>query len=172
MANCCSYGMRIKGDKVNVEEFIRAMKWEGEYEEQGTGRVYDCDVYDEYELDGKYVVQCNGSCAWSVLSAMRQFDNENNIEQLSARLNLIIEAFSEECGLQFMEHFAIDSGAVLCDDCIDWTCYCIDEIEEEDFWEEYGEDLIKAGITKDNYMDYVIDDRISIGGIEWDYEFI
>ena len=175
MANNCDFGMKVKGIKSNVEAFVRAMQWEGEYAEQGVGRIYYCDVIESNAQDDNvWVFDLCGDCAWSIWTAMRNAENPNNIEALSKRLNLMIEVISEEPGVGFMEHFAIDNGEILCDDCIDWTSICIDEIEddEEEFWENYGAELAKEGITRDNYMDYVVDDYINIGGIEWDYDFI
>ena len=174
MANDCGYGMKVKGNHANVEEFIRAMRWEGEYEEQGIGRVFSCDVSIICKEDDVCIYDLFGDCAWSIWSAMRKANNPNNIEALSKKLNLTIEVFSEEPGIGFMEHFAVENGKVLCDDCIDWTSICIDEMEddEEEFWENYGEELAKEGITRENYEEYVQDERIDIGGIKWEYEFI
>ena len=50
MANNAYYHAHIKGDESNVKEFIRAMKWEGEYAENGAGRIFSCYVIDECVL--------------------------------------------------------------------------------------------------------------------------
>ena len=44
MANSCYYLMHVFGERVNVKEFIRAMRHEGEYADSGVGRVFSCDV--------------------------------------------------------------------------------------------------------------------------------
>lgn len=174
MANYCDYYMIVKGEAAHVEEFIRAMSWEGEYENCGVGRVYDCDVIEkDTDLDGLTFAVLTGNCAWSIISAMRIESNENNIEKLSARLNLAIEAYSSECGCEFQEHYCVINGVIQCDDCIDYTEICIEDLEEigDDFWEQSW--IVDAGVTKENAMEYAEDDWIKIGGYDsWTWEFV
>ena len=170
MANNCYYEMHVFGERVNVKEFIRAMRHEGEYADSGVGRVFSCDVKVEYTTKGKAICLCEGDCAWSVLSAMRNDSNPNNIEKLSERLHLDIEVYSAEYGIGFEEHYAICDGEVMVDECIDAYEWCVDDIDD-DFFE--NEDVIEAGITKDNYKDFVVDDYIRVGGYDnWDFEYV
>lgn len=180
MANNAYYRAHIKGDESNVKEFIRAMKWEGEYAENGAGRIFSCYVIDECVLwsDANHAYFCDmeGDVAWSILSALRKEYNPNNIEELSKRLNLVIEMFSQEPGMGFMEHFVVDNGKVLCDDCFDYCEYDIDKFEEnmddigDEFWEQ---DFVKeSGITRENYIEFANDGYIEIGGCPMDWEYV
>ena len=177
MANNCFYQMRVVGDKrENLEKFFRAMNWEGEYKESGVGRVYDCDMLDDIELraDGLYEMTLAGDCAWSVQCAMIKGvtrDFPNGLPAQSERLNLDIEVYSEECGLEFQEHHLFKKGEHLISDCVDW--YDIDlEGHEDDV--EYVNELIDdykiaEHIKTGNYKDYVEDGYLRVGGFEWKY---
>jgi hypothetical protein len=104
---------------------------------------------------------------------MRQNSDSNNIEQLSARLNLAVEAYSSECGFEFQEHFCVINGEVQCDECIDWTEVDIDVLENigDDFWEQDW--VVESGITKENATQYAEDGYVSIGGYaEWNFEIV
>lgn len=178
MANNCWYDLSVKGTEADVKEFIRAMKWEGEYAEQGVGRVFDFYISDEFEWSGLYYCKADGDCAWSVKSAMCNISNPNNLEELSKRLNLTIEIFSSEPGIGFKEHFVVENGTVMCDDCFDYYECDIDEFEEmmqngdigDDFWEQ--DYVVEAGMTKENYMEFEHDGYIEVGGCELNWEFV
>ena len=172
MANLCSYKMKVWGTEENVQKFLRAMMWQGEYKENGVGRVYDCDVDECYSEGDEYSAVCYGSCAWSVLTAMRNHEC-NNLEKLSEQLGLSIEVYAEEGGIGFQEHFCVINGEIQCDECIDWYELDVEEIEEctDDFWKQDW--VVASGITKENYMDYAEDGYVHIGGYEsWDWEYV
>lgn len=179
MANNCDVSIHVKGTKVSVQEFIRAMQWKGEYEECGVGRIYVCEVIDEcYLHENYYFADIWADCAWSVLSAMRNASNSNNLEAISKRLDLTIEIFSKEPCAGFMEHFVVENGTVMVDDCFDYYECDADKFEElvnngalsDDFWER---DFIKeAGMTKENYMEFQHDGYIEVGGCDENWEFV
>ena len=164
MANNAFYHMKVVGDISNVEEFIRAMKWQGEYAEQGVGRVFNADVY---EKEDNYAI-IGGDCAWSIISAMRNEFNNNNIEKLSERLHLAIEAYCEECGFEFQEHFLVNNGVVIIDQCVDWEEHCVEDYETK---EEAEEDLCVT-FTEEEWRNRKANDyRICRGGFEsWEFE--
>lgn len=164
MANNAFYSMKVVGAHRNVDEFIRAMQWNGEYAEQGVGRVFNADVY---EREDTYAI-IGGDCAWSIISAMRNEANKNNIEKLSERLNLAIEAYCEECGFEFQEHFLVKNGNVIIDECIDWEEHCV---EDYDTKEEAEEDL-GTTFTEEEWSSREANDyRICRGGYDsWDFE--
>lgn len=175
MANNCWYRLKVKGSKDNVEEFIRAMKWEGEYADGGVGRVFCCYETPRYADADEVCIsaELEGDCAWSVLSSMRAENNPNNIEELSKRLSLGIEVYSEEVGMEFQEHFAVLNGEIQCDDCIDYAEVqeeCIEDMDDE-FWES---DMVESsGVTKENYKDYLDDGYLRVGGYDsWDWEYV
>lgn len=171
MANNAYYEMKVVGRQDNVEAFVRAMLWEGEYEQQGVGRVFSCEVYEQGESNNGYYVLLSGDCAWSILSAMRKEYNPNNIEKLSEKLELSIEAYCEECGFEFQEHFLVVNGDVEIDECIDWDELCVDELNQlaDEFWQQ--DYVIESGITKENAKEYAVDGYVCIGGYEsWNFQ--
>ena len=177
MANNCWYDLSVKGTEENVKAFIRAMKWQDEYADCGVGRVFECDIIDEFAWRGEYYAKISGDCAWSVKSAMCQAYNENNLEAISQRLNLTIEVFSEEPGIGFMEHFAVENGSIMVDDCFDYYECDIDEFEmlmnndELDYF--FEQDFVKeAGMIKENYMEFMHDGYIEVGGCDLNWEFV
>lgn len=169
MANNAYYEMKVVGRQDNVEAFVRAMNWEDEYEQQGVGRVFSCEVYEQGESNNGYYVLISGDCAWSIASAMRVAHNPNNIERLSKRLELSIEAYSEELGMEFQEHFLVVNGDVEIDECVDVSEIDIEELDEyeDDFWQQ--DYVVASGITKDNAKEHAIDGYVRIGGYDsWD----
>ena len=62
MANNAYYEIKVVGRQDNVEAFVRAMLWEGEYEQQGAGRVFSCEVYGQGESNNGYYVLLSGDC--------------------------------------------------------------------------------------------------------------
>lgn len=165
MANSCHYYMNIYGEVANIREFIRAMRHEGEYTDGGVGRVFSCDEIVHY-----ITCLCEGDCAWSVLTAMRNGSDPNNIEKLSKRLHLDIEVYSSEYGVGFEEHFVVSDGNVIVDECVDAYTWSVDDIDD-DFFE--NKMVIDAGITRDNYEDFIVDDYITVGGYkDWWFEYV
>lgn len=178
MANICMIDVSVKGVEASVKEFIRAMKWQDEYKDCGVGRIFEVFEIDEFAWDGLYYAKLGCDCAWSVKSAMRNKSNLNNLEAISERLGLTIEIFSREPGIGFMEHFVVENGNVLVDDCFDYYECDIDLFEDglkdgcigDDFWEQ---DFIKeAGMTKENYMEFQRDGYIEVGGCDENWEFV
>lgn len=178
VANNCYFQMKVCGSKENVQDFYDMMKWQNKYKDNGVGRVFSCDCYEEYQQDNNYIMFLEGDCAWSIESAMVKdiFGNskQNDIVSASKNLSLAIEAYSEECGSAFQEHFIIKNGNVTTEDCVDWNCYCMDEIEtDEDAMRELLSDseIILKGITIENYKDFIDDDgNIKVGDFEdWEW---
>lgn len=186
MANHCYFEMRVKGTKANCEEFFQAMKGEGKYsgdkwENQGVGRVFDVDLINEgnTESDGYYFL--SGDCAWSIETAMRNPNNPNNIAELSEHLELTIEAFSQEEGLQFMEYFCIENGEVTKDEVEDWvSIYFEDWVTEDNMGEQWDENILpngslaeelgrRYGITRENFIDHMNEDSLEAGGFPFAY---
>ena len=172
MANNAYFEMHVKGQKPMVDEFVRAMERKGEYAYNGVGRIFSCDVFDDQKNDdGTVTYSMSGDCAWSILIGMRDREKQNNIERLSDRLGLEIEAYSEEYGIGFQEHVYINHGEVEVDECEDareWSVEC--ERLDDDIWSL--PEVEGAGITQENYMDYVQDGWLKVGGFEWDFDHV
>ena len=133
-----------------------------------TGPRHMFRVFETYvnrskdELNASYI---SGYCAWSVYSCMfkgdytyyndflKDYGNRyigfmgTTLPDESRRLNLKIEVYSEEPGLAFMEHFLIDNGEILIEDCVD--------VEYEHILDENGEETgeyeIIGGFEEDDY---------------------
>lgn len=140
MANNCYYEMRIVGKTEAVREFIRCMRGEGEFENGRLGRIFDCEIIDDSnletstEINGWAVVA--GDCAWSVkCSMMNDYIPRRNLESETARLGLCVEVFSEELGFEFQEHIIVDNGIISLDDSVDVEEFCLDDLQDEEIEE-------------------------------------
>lgn len=187
MPNYCDYSMCVKGTKENVEEFIKVIQADYNYgtmefsHDRHFFRVFEAN-YDEIEemLDGKYQAIIDGYCAWSVRSCMFdgyasyynsiKKDYPNNFRGTtllteSERLNLDIEVYSEECGCCFQEHYVVVNGDLICDECVEYNEYCIDEYNsKEDAEAELGIEISDEEWDSGECF-------ISRGGFEsWDFE--
>lgn len=124
-------------------------------------RVFEADLLDtedDYDVKNKLIaVTVNGSCAWSVYCCMfkgeytyysnpkSKYDifKGTNMEDVTKELDLKVEIFSEEFGNNFMEHYLIDKGNILINEC-------------KDFETKYDKE-------EDVYV-------IASGGLDWDYQ--
>ena len=170
--------MKVRGYKDDIIQLHKAMTQEGNI---WMGRGADADL--EFEDDD--FATLTGTCKWSIQSAL--IDNavsmRNHPErwhfgdmdpsslefitlyQACYRWNLVMEVYSEECGNQFQEHYICDKGVILCDDCVDWEEYWIDDYETK----EEAEAELGITITDEEWENR--DDRITRGGFEnWDFE--
>lgn len=181
MPNYCDYEMRVQGKKENVEEFVKVIKTDYQYDNEGNckceagrhlWRVFEADSDIVDIEDGLAVASIWGYCAWSVFSCM--FDGDGTYQHdrpdgcgttlpiESENLGLEIEVYSKEPGMCFMEHYYIDNGEITTDECIDYTEYYISEYETK---EEAEEEL---GIIISDY-EWEHEDYIGRGGIEWEF---
>ena len=179
MANLCSFCMCVKGTHDNIEKFYNAMFQNGNIY---MGRGAEADIRYEHEEDKAFIT---GSCKWSIQSAM--IDNaismrenpkrwywgdgadSSNLEFITLfeackKWNLDMEVYSEESGCCFQEHYMFVDGELVCDECIEWNEYYIDEYETK---EEAEEDL-EIEITDEEWNSG--ESFISRGGFEdWDF---
>ena len=168
MANLCFFTMKIVGKKESIEEFTRRMQRIGEFEKNGIGRVYDFDIEDPRELsDGNILVLGYGDCAWSLWCAcMKKYRGEQpSLETESERLGLIIEAFSEETGCCFQEHYFINKGILEVNEFVEYHAYWKDGYSEEE-WQEM---LAENNWTEDDVNE---NGFIPVGGFEYYCDFI
>ena len=154
MANHCDFVMKITGRKENVDELIDMLQWQRKHEDNGLGRVYECWVEDAEEYDDEFVsVKVSGYCAWSVLTAMRNYGGRHpSLESETERLGLLVELYSSEAGMGFQEHCMIDKGEVIIDECVDYEEHCVEDFDSiEDYNAEYGMDLTED-MVEDGYV--------------------
>ena len=180
MANVCSFSMKVKGNRGDIEQFCKAMMQDGTVY---MGRGADADI--EFENENSASLQ--GWCKWSIQSALidnaismrtepnRWFFGEGvNSEELEfitlfeacKRWNIVMEVYSEECGLQFQEHFLCDKGEIIYQECIEWEEYDVYDYETK----QEAEDDIGVEFTDEEWANQD-DGRITRGGFEnWDFE--
>lgn len=169
MPNYCDYEMKILGKKENVLRMVAYLQADYNYqdglsnctEDKHFFRVFEANVIDEAELSSEtYMAVVSGYCAWSIsccmlqgsLSYYRNWSEERlstlkepfkgtHLEDVTKELDLSVEIFSKESGLEFMEHYIVESGTITLD-------------ETHDYHEEYDEEA---------------DEWIPVGGVEWAY---
>jgi hypothetical protein len=181
MANLCSFLMKVRGHKDDIIQFHKALTQDGKI---WMGRGADADL----KFDGDDAAVMSGTCKWSIQSAL--IDNAISMrtdsrkwyfgEGLSSkdfefitlyeaceRWNLVMEVYAEECGCQFQEHFICDKGDDICNDCVDWEEYFVEDYETK---EEAEEDL-EITITDEEWATGLEEGRFTRGGFEsWDFE--
>lgn len=182
MANLCSFKMRLRGERENIEKFHKAMMQEGDI---WMGRGADADI--EYD-DGQNTATIWGTCKWSVISAlidnaismraepkMWNFgkDEWNKLEfvtlwEACEKWQLDMEVYSEECGFEFQEHFGyINGGEITYDECVDWQEYDVDDYETK----EEAEEELEEKFTDEEWNNQE-DGRICRGGFpSWNFDF-
>lgn len=125
-------------------------------------RVFEADEIEEgyYTTSDRDYSILTGSCAWSVVTCMFDDDNgtyygswkKNNFYdckdfrgthmiEVTKDLDLEVEIFSKEDGCGFMEHYVLNKGELLIEECVDYR-------------EEYDEESEEVS---------------EIGGMEWNY---
>jgi len=126
MANNCYFEMKIAGEEKAVDALIFQMTQPGGY---GLGDVFSFDE-TERETDPAgssfIAVTGTGDCAWSLRTALVEWNNTRNLITESERLGLVIEAFSSEPGCSFQEHYLINQGRLLIDESVDYNEYLVE----------------------------------------------
>ena len=179
MPNYCDYSMRVQGKPEAVDEFVKIMQADYEYDNDGNcnvdrhlWRVFEAYVDDSWMLKGIKTVSLSGYCAWSVHSCMcdgqftyqsqRPNGNGTTLQAESERLQLAIEVYSSEPGCCFMEHFVFVNGEEKENECVEWQeFYTGDYDSVEEFNAEYGTNFTQEEFESDEY--------ISVGGMDWDF---
>lgn len=182
MANICNFSMLVVGKHEDIEKFYDAMSQNGNIY-MGRGAEAEIEYEDDYDEEGTDRAQIDGWCKWSVQSALidnaiSMRDNPDGwywgdgadtsklefitLLEATKKWNLIIEVFSEESGCGFQEHYVFDKGTVLCDECIDYYEYWLDNYETKEEAEEELEIEITDEEWKEGYANR--------GGFEWDFD--
>ena len=178
MANNCIYMMHVKGKKESIDEFFTELR---DYERvPHFWRVFSAELTDLEECaDGTCIAEIIGDCAWSVdccmLDGFGTYANDcpqgsTSLKKESERLQLEIEVFSEESGLEFQEHYHYAYGKEIANESIECTMYMFDEDEfDADCLEEAFElfldniGMANSGLT---LSDLHCGDTLTIGGFD------
>lgn len=178
MPNICEFQMRITGDEQAVDELITIIK--NDYNGSPADplhfwRVFSAEEGEKYvHKYGVITADIIGDCAWSIATCMREGGynaredgnyNGTTLEKETKRLGLVVEYYSQEGGVGFMEHGLISNGKVIVDDCVDWFEYCMDAYENVD---EFNEDTGEQW-TQEDFAQYP-DDCFEVGGMLWDFQ--
>lgn len=179
MANICSFSMCVKGKHEDIESFYNAMFQKGNIY---MGRGADADINYEDEENRAFI---DGWCKWSIQSAL--IDNaismrknpdgwywgedtdKSKLEfvtliEASEKWNLIVEVYSEESGCCFQEHYVVDNGDLIVEDCVDYYEYYLGEYNTK----EEAEKELDIKITDEEWNSG--EDYISRGGFDdWDF---
>lgn len=155
MPNYCDYDMKIIGSKKDCDEFVKRLK---SYDEPNHfWRIFEATVYDEKivgENGSNDVAYCIfGYCAWSLESCCRASGYSDGVDlfEVNTRdLNLKLEAYSREPGIEFEEHFIYDHGKCIADECVDICVYWWDR-DEYPTYEDYLAD--NKGAPPENQFD-------------------
>lgn len=118
MPNYCLYRMKIKGTKENCYKWFEKMKT---YEVPNHFyRMFDpIAVNEETGTENEYTMEFEGYCAWSLESCCRASGYSEGIDLFEVNtkdLNLTMEAYSQELGLGFEEHYMYDKGNCVIDE--------------------------------------------------------
>lgn len=167
MANNCDFSMRITGGEAEIKELISMLRWEGDFKENGLGRVYSFDVDSDVlptDLADVYQVDGFGDCAWSVLTAMCTEYREGapSLESETKRLGLVVEVYSSEPGCQFQEHYLFVKGDVICSECVDYQEHWVEGHDSLDAYNEENGTSFTEDMVNEN-------GDVCIGGFGDDY---
>lgn len=94
------------GVEIPVKHHFFGVGYEG-YVEKG----------DEFQHNSSFYLECCGTCKWSVNDCFLYPSSDNiltiDMFKATADLNLMVEIFSKESGLQLAEHYIIQNGKML-----------------------------------------------------------
>lgn len=136
MANNCLFEMKITGLPESVEEFLRLIRSEGEYKDDGLGRVSSDFLphlggYQIQKEGDEFVSYCGlGDCAWSLKHALLNTPFRNLYAE-TERLSLVVEAYGSEPGFCFQEHIVVCCGALIESETVDYTEYWLEGASDE-----------------------------------------
>ena len=127
MPNYCNYTMKIKGMKEKCDRWLDKLR---DYDEDNHfWRIFESEVYDEGGTENDYYMCISGYCAWSLESCCRSgYTEEDLFEKNTRQFGLVMEAWSEEPGIGFQEHYIYNKGDCIKDECVDaafWSSYLL-----------------------------------------------
>ena len=114
MANDCYYLMHVTAkSKEAIDRFLAIMQ--DKDETYKLYRIFNSSLNTLEERYGLFHADLDGDVAWSADQWFHPSDpNLTSIPQLCKLLNISVEIFTEECGLEFQEHYIVNSkGEVL-----------------------------------------------------------
>lgn len=147
MANNCFYMLRaVSNKKAALDRLVSIMKYEDPW--FYIYRVFSAEEDAEYEeSDGLFSLEIWGDVAWSARLWVHDEQSSYNpktekqyktLTELCKMLNIAVEIYTKETGLEFQEHYIVDNlGNILVSECVDWGEEYDDD--DEDLLEPIGE---------------------------------
>lgn len=168
MANCCGYDMMILGpDHETALNFANKLL--------ELGRVYNAYVEDDW--DACRNVKVFGSCAWSLEASFnisrQNWDGKPTASKFMdevEKLDITLEAYAEELGMEFMEHYLIRDGKLICsEECAYYQLDMIDEVFTQEELESIAHEWRFPDVGA--MLDLEDDGIIHLGGYECNFDF-
>lgn len=168
MANNCYYEMMICGRRQDCREWLRRMR--SDDEPNHFWRMYkDLVFYDKSGDDENFSMKIAGECAWSLETCCRASGYSKGIDLFAVNtkeLNIVMEAYSQEEGMGFQEHYYYDKGECKIAECVDWEYVTYDPLDYNSFDEFITECELPDDLTEDD----LVDGAYSSGGFEsWEF---
>lgn len=125
------------------------------------------------ETDEYYEAIVYGTCKWSVADSMVEIDE--GLKQLTNLYHVSVEIYSTETCECFSEHFIIQRGSVILEECVPYYEVDVSSLAIDEYNEKYGsvEEYLKETdlwqyVTTGSWQDYQDDEFLSLGGFpEW-----
>ena len=171
MANLFDIDMKIVGDKEARTNFINALSQKDDVW-MGRGAVIDIS-----EEDDDYVF-IFGYCKWSIKSSlinnainMRENPKIWGVENIQSIItlpeaskiyNVDVEAYSEECGNCFAEHYIIEKGKIVKNENVDFHEYYLGDFDTK----KEAEEELKISITDEEWEN---NDYLRVGGFDQEW---
>lgn len=166
MANNCYFRMKVVGMPEHIKELIDMLTKKDKYQDTGLGGIYFCEIYEGSADEG--AVELWGECAWSVATAMIDYGTLDVITLPAAteKFGLTVEVYSEELGMGFQEHYLVENGKIIIEECVDCEEYYVQDMtadEKEEFKREHR-------LTEGEIIERMEEGYVKIGGFErWDF---
>lgn len=192
MPNYCNYSMYVRGDKEDLEDFLKTMQSNYDYDKKEFdhtkhmgGRVFEAEPVFEIEKElgyygNMYNMTIDGYCAWSVYCCMLEgpqtyYDDIKKLHGDEARTTSLIkesnhlksiEVFGDEPGMMFQEHYFIQDNQLVADQCKELSY--VDLKTQEEVNKLQKENIVSGIYPYDN------DDGIEVyqcmyGGFDWNF---
>ncbi len=122
MPNLCVFSMKIKGTEENCRKWLELLK--GNTDEAHFYRMDDIYTSVEEGTEESFVMVIHGVCAWSLETCCRASGYSHGVDLFAVntkRFSLAMEAWGEETGMGFQEHYVYKNGECLKEECEDYT---------------------------------------------------
>lgn len=160
MANMCSFTMKIKGKKEDIQYLLNCIP-PTTNSEQSLSAIYEFKLDENSSIDNGFV-SGTGTCSRSVSYGLLKYE-ENNLVKLTKDKKVVVEIFGEETGLCFQEHSIVKSGKIQKYKCVDYECILLEDYDSLN-------ELNQQNGLRLSLKDFDSDGRYEIGGFKnWQF---